>query len=86
MKMKPEHFEILKAAISKTISSHPPSVLQDYQYLGHSHMRYRWDMLHISPINNAKSCFFLSDVLYKYLDDTHIDTALKKILGSEYNV
>ena len=35
-------------------------------------MRYRWDLLHMSR--------FPTTSLYRYLDDTHIDTALRSLV------
>jgi len=44
-----------------------------YKKQGASKERFAWDMLHTSLYNTNK--------LYKYLDDSHIQTALFKIIG-----
>jgi hypothetical protein len=36
--------------------------------------RFRWDLFHVAGLNN-----YACDTLYTYLNDDHIDTALRKI-------
>lgn len=43
-----------------------------YKVDGLSDMRFRWDCLHISRFDVCS--------LYAYLNDSHIDTALKRIV------
>lgn len=43
-----------------------------------SDKRIRWDYFHAA---GQPALRFLCDVLYKYMNDTHIDTALKSIVG-----
>ena len=42
---------------------------------GHSDMRYRWDCLWTS-----KQSRWVCDNLYPYINDDHIDTALRRII------
>ena len=64
MKMKPEHYEKLRAEVLP--------ILQRVAVL-HT-IRIRWYALYHVGLNR-----WISDNLYSYLDDTHIDTALKAI-------
>ena len=45
----------------------------EYKKAGLSDMRFRWDCFH------AANCY--KKELYEYLNDTHIDTALKSIIA-----
>jgi hypothetical protein len=51
-----------------------PQVVAEYRAKGLSDKRLRWDVLHASK--------FPIVPLYSYLDDEHIDTALKMIFAS----
>jgi hypothetical protein len=43
-----------------------------------SDKRVRWDYFHAA---GRPALSFLCDTLYKYMNDTHMDTALKSIVG-----
>lgn len=44
--------------------------------------RYRWDLLYLATgTDHAPPMKWVCDNLYPYLDDTHIDTALRHILS-----
>ena len=77
MKIKPEDFAVLQAAVKPL---HTPERWALYQAQGLSAMRYRWDLLYASKlkIGDGKGCSGLP--LYAYMDDTHIDTALRTVL------
>jgi len=77
MKIKPENFNKLKNAIEGILTKNP-NMLQHYQELGYSTMRYRWDLYHAVNINN-----YMGANLYKYLNDDNIDSALRKITGTK---
>ena len=69
MKIKAEHYEYLKEHILKAenkITFRNDCLL--------SPMRYRWDLLHAAGLTK-----WICDNLYPYLNDDHIDTALRKI-------
>lgn len=71
MKMAQGTFEALKAAV---LAKHDPDHKAAYLEKGLSPMRYRWDCFHASHY----------DVMALYregLNDSHIDTALRAILG-----
>ncbi len=73
MKMTKEHFEFIEKRVKKVIKENP-NYYKMYKESGLSDMRYRWDMLHM-----AGCLTFTCQTLYKYLNDDHIDTALRKI-------
>ena len=72
MKITPKDYQYLKNAISKVYNSEQS---KEKRKLGLSEVRIRWDYLWI-----AKEGTFVCNVLYKYLNDNHIDTALKNIV------
>lgn len=83
MKIKPEHYKVMKDAIDSLLASHP-HLVDDYKY-GRFHnstkvtdlnKRFRWDLLWICCAGGN----FIPDVIYPYANDTHIDTALRNIV------
>jgi len=70
MKIQPEHCEKLRAAV---VPLDTPE--RRLRYKGLSSERYRWDLTY-----DAKLSYWFCDVLYKYLSDSHINTALIKIV------
>lgn len=72
MKMRPEHLAKLKAAITPLDTEERRA---DYVKQGFSSMRYRWDLLYAAQASN-----WICTMLYPYLNDTHIDTALRSII------
>ena len=75
-KMTPEHFEILRLASLAWLERHP---LRHYVALGLSDERHRWDMFH-HAMSVADSIKLNYRELYRYLNDSHIDTALRYIV------
>ena len=74
MKMTLEHYNQVKAAIA----SIPRELALEHKSkeLGKDKdMRFRWDLFIA-----AKLSTFASDELYQYLNDDHIDTALKSVI------
>ena len=85
MKIKPEHYDELKQAIERVQSEYPSHSLESYISAGLTPMRFRWDLLWTAI---KLGYFQLGDgvgvpgcPLYAYLNDTHIDTALRRITG-----
>lgn len=72
MKMKPEHFEHLRQQVGATLEQYKD---QAYKYKGRD-KRWRWDLLYATKGLNAWICA----ELYSYLNDDHIDTALRQIV------
>ena len=83
MKIKPEHYEYIRDTILARIP--PESYAQFRQNIEETgkfkdlDKRTRWDMLYI-----AVTAMWISENVYPYADDTHIDTALRKIIGDHY--
>lgn len=82
MKIKPEHYEHLKQAIVPLLEKGKTDERYTEAYyvthgIGKDHAkRFRWDALYSIPGMSKWIC----DTLYQYIDDTHIDSALKKIV------
>jgi hypothetical protein len=73
MKIQSEHYEHMKSAISAVAVQHP---VADYRTANptFTDMRVRWDYCHaagLTPWTCAN--------LYSYMNDEHIDTALRHI-------
>jgi hypothetical protein len=78
MKMTKEHYKHIEQAIDaipvKLRQSHFASLQLDNR-VKDIDKRFRWDCFNYAGLTQ-----FACDMLYKYLDDTHIDTALKSIM------
>lgn len=73
MKIEQAHFDRLQDAVQTALKTFPYT-LDEYLKAGNSAKRYRWDVLW-----HAQQTRFVCNTLYKYLNDDHIDTALRKI-------
>jgi len=89
MKMNHYDFTELQAQICRALKNKKinfKKVKADYASEGFSDMRFRWDLLHFAAINVTKFRYITSIGkgmqinLYDYLNDSHIDTALRKIV------
>lgn len=81
MKIKPEHYEVLRDALIKNrdkIAAHRQYLLspQNPRQPKDVEMRLRWDLLWAAGISQ-----WLSDTISPYANDNHIDTALRKIMS-----
>lgn len=76
MKITPEHYSILRASILPLAPSFPAhrEFLRSEGKSMDIEKRLRWDAFH-----STRYAGILSD-LYTYVDDTHIDTALRSIM------
>jgi hypothetical protein len=84
MKINPEHYKVIKNAF--TNAGIDAQAIVDYRgYLAgpmndrpakDPEMRLRWDLFH-----KATPSFWICDVLYPYLNDSHIDSALRSIVA-----
>lgn len=96
MKIKPEHYEILKSAVTGALSK-APWLEVEYQAAGYGPKLLRWDTFRTRAgmyvgdsvgmpcPDGVDPVMFLP--LYDYMDDTHIDTALRQAFkegGFEY--
>ena len=73
MKMYIEDYKTLKAQMQKFIYANEAACKE--HMAKHSDVRFTWDI-----VNACGAMPFICDVLYKYLNDTHIQTALNKIV------
>ena len=79
MKIKADHYEHMKQAIAAVWTkekheAHRKFIINE----GKSkdvEMRLRWDWSYYAQLSS-----FVCDPLYTYLDDTHVDTALRAII------
>jgi len=85
MKMKKEHYNILKSSIEDVLKNVGPALLQEYENgkfpredkVKDLNLRFRWDLFYFVRPKIESSGKKLN--LYDYLNDSHIDTALRKI-------
>ena len=80
MKITPEHYEQMRNAISLVRAAGAWPEFSHYQSQGLTHKRWRWDLLWYATKTQLPERYIV-DTLYPYCDDTHIDTALKKIVA-----
>jgi len=77
MKMSKEHFDGLRQVIAQFTSSRPVSdIYNEYMAAGKSDVRFVWDMYWAatSGLHRYRSA------LAEWYKDTHVETALKRIL------
>jgi len=82
MKIKQDHYEYMREALRKRMSTITPHILRTYlQHLqddptcADPHKRIRFDLLWSSGISS-----WVCSTLYPYLNDDHIDTALRRAM------
>ena len=80
MKINPEHFEYLREAITpaidaQTIENYETGKFPRSEHTKDLNKRFRWDAMYA-----CVSSRWVCENLYPYLNDTHIDTALKRII------
>ncbi len=84
MKITPEDYAILRNEISMLpsdeISQLKEKVKNDPRVKDPA-KRLRWDLAYCAGLNS-----WICAVLYQYLDDSHIDTALRKVVKELNNV
>lgn len=78
MKIRPEDFNELEAAINLYIYNADGKAVRNFLNFGHSDTRMRWDFLWAVPQEVRTP---IVDRIYTYGNDTHINTALKHITG-----
>lgn len=78
MKIKPEHYQHMKAAIDEVVKRvNPTEYRAQIVAEGKSKdpdKRVRWDYSYAAKLSR-----FFCDEIYPYADDSHIDTALRQI-------
>ena len=81
MKITTQHMMHLERIVTDTLRAadcKPESWTRYYVNSGFSFKRARWDALWRTPAAERQALF---DEMYTYMDDTHIDTALRHIFG-----
>jgi len=85
--MKIHHFDFLtmQSQISRAIVNRKmdyKKVRADYKKSGLSDVRFSWDLMHFAGVDvcKLKSTMGPATNLYDYLNDSHINTALKAIV------
>ena len=79
MKIQPDHLAALRALIEPIDTAQRRA---QYIEQGLTDKRYRWDLTYSAghASNPQSATRFICDTLYPYMNDTHIDTALKAIV------
>lgn len=85
-KITPEHYEHLRDLIVPLDTRERRQAYVDGRFPGaarttHPAHRYRWDLLYAAGVPAGS---WVRDTLYPYLDDSQIDSALRRILGMGY--
>ena len=80
MKITQEHFQHIKNKVSILESEYHRTQYRDRKIaqadkVKDINTRYRWDLFHAAGLTS-----FACDHLYSYLNDEHIDTALRSIV------
>lgn len=82
MKIKPEHLAYMEAAISKIpankVAAHRQFIVNEGKAQD-VEKRLRWDLSYYAGLSA-----WISDNIYPYANDEHIDTALRSIVGKLY--
>jgi len=79
LKIHPEHYEVIKARFKELHGQIEPSSFaywrKEYENEGLSEKRFVWDLYYTSGLTG-----FTCDVLYKYMNDNHLYSALRRIV------
>ena len=91
MKMTQDHYNLLKIGMKKSLENlknkginNKDDLIKYYtdNKIGINYKdRACFDLLNSAKIDNRTSNRFICDTLYQYLNDTHINTALNKIIN-----
>ena len=90
MKITTEDFNKLKEAIEKVDTPENRQLYISGKFsrsdnVKDLNLRYRWDMLHLCKLRIGDGIGTKGDLdLYSYMNDTHVDTALKAIIKPLY--
>lgn len=78
MKMRHDDFEQLRSGIKAVMDDYPES-RGNYIKAGRTDRRWRWDLFHAACDRKLVNSYSL----YCYLNDDHIDTALRSITDTK---
>lgn len=90
LKIQGEDFASLKDAVTRTLATadaasvkeHGMTASEFYRVNEKTHMRFRWDVLWASKWFQGENMRHVYDELN--CNDTHVDSALKAIIGSDF--
>lgn len=86
MKMKPDAFEALLMLFKEANLLDIEGIeAKRYRSFGRSEQRYRWDRLWALP-RVDRDGWFKTHGIYSYLNDDHIDTALRVIFSRQWRL
>ena len=90
MKIKQEHYKLLKEGMKKSLENlkskginSKSELIEYYQKNNIGNIpkdRACFDLLNNSIINDNTSTRFICDILYPYMNDNHLKTALNRIM------
>ena len=83
MKMKPEHYAIILTKL-KELQEKLQNAAQSYKDTKLSFTRFMWDAFNATRLRLTESHNVRGELdlpVYDYLNDTHITTALKSVMG-----
>ena len=81
MKIKPDDYSTMLYFLRCAANKCGEDAESEYREAGLTPMRFRWDLLYLSKLRIGNGVGTEGDVnIYAYADDTHIDTALRKIM------
>ncbi len=78
MKIKPEHYNILRNEISMLPSDEVTQLkmlIEQDSRVRDFDKRFRWDLMYRAGLSR-----WICDTLYPYMNDVHLDTALKAVV------
>ena len=78
LKIRPEHYEFIKNRFRMVHARTKPSFAywrKEYAKEGLSEKRFVWDLYYTSGLTE-----FTCDTLYKYMNDDHLHSALRRIV------
>jgi hypothetical protein len=84
VKMSQERYAQLCDGLAK-LAAKKPDARKNYALCGLSEMRFRWDALYsLKSTIPSDFCTFASDCYEEGLNDTHIDTALRRAVDAAW--
>ena len=82
MKIQPEHYAHMRAAIANldadAVRAHRAALADDPRVRDLA-KRFRWDLSYAARLTP-----WICDTVYPYANDTHVDTALRRIVDELY--
>ncbi len=83
MKIQDAHYQKLETACKEVLAAHPAITVEAYAAQGLSAMRFNFDVLWACKIDGKTGNAWICSELYPYMNDEHIGTALKRIMGND---